>query len=161
MSQPPSTPVKVPSSAASYTPATLDADLRSQINTVLLRDGHINKIQDSLLHALNSHQTDWPTAVQNHALALLRSGEIASYTDLLRRVLEDVRNDSAGQAATASSTANGDSGGVKVNGNGTSSSGSSDKISLAIPDSVIEEALKVTRASLEAVCDVVEDTNSA
>lgn len=41
MSQPPSTPVKVPSAAANYTPATLDPDLRSQINTTLLRDGHV------------------------------------------------------------------------------------------------------------------------
>lgn len=38
-----STPVKVPSSAANYTAATLDPDLRSQINTVLLRDGHVSK----------------------------------------------------------------------------------------------------------------------
>jgi hypothetical protein len=43
MSQQPSTPVKVPSSAANNTPATLDPDLRSQINTVLLRDGHVTK----------------------------------------------------------------------------------------------------------------------
>lgn len=43
MSQRPSTPVKVPSSAADYTPATLDPDLRSQINTILLRDGHVPK----------------------------------------------------------------------------------------------------------------------
>lgn len=52
-----------------------------------------------------------------------------------------------GQMAAA---ANGD--GVKVNG-------SSEKTNLAIPDSVLEEALKVTRASLEAVCEV-EDTHS-
>jgi hypothetical protein len=45
MSQPPSTPVKVPPSAASYTPATQDADLRSQINTLMLRDGHITKYE--------------------------------------------------------------------------------------------------------------------
>lgn len=44
MSQRPSTPVKVPSSAANYTPATLDPDLRSQINTILLKDGHITKL---------------------------------------------------------------------------------------------------------------------
>ncbi|KAM3515746.1 hypothetical protein NHJ13051_009974, partial [Beauveria bassiana] len=43
MSQRASTPVKVPSSAADYTPATLDPDLRSQINTILLRDGHVPK----------------------------------------------------------------------------------------------------------------------
>lgn len=43
MSQKPSTPVKVPPTASSYTPATLDPDLRSQINAVLLRDGHVTK----------------------------------------------------------------------------------------------------------------------
>ena len=43
MSQPPSTPVKVPGSATTYTAATLDPDIRSQINAVLLRDGHISK----------------------------------------------------------------------------------------------------------------------
>ncbi len=43
MNQTPSTPVKVPSAAATYTPATLDPDLRSQVNTVLIRDGHVSK----------------------------------------------------------------------------------------------------------------------
>lgn len=43
MSQTPSTPVKVPSTAANYTPATLDADLRSNINAMLIRDGHVQK----------------------------------------------------------------------------------------------------------------------
>ena len=42
-SQNPSTPVKVPSSAANYTAATLDPDLRSQINTLLIKDGHVTK----------------------------------------------------------------------------------------------------------------------
>lgn len=50
MSNIPSTPVKVPSSAANYTPATLDPDLRSQINTVLLRDGHVAKCVLPLLY---------------------------------------------------------------------------------------------------------------
>jgi hypothetical protein len=42
-SQNPSTPVKVPSSAASYTAATLDPDLRSQINSILIKEGHVTK----------------------------------------------------------------------------------------------------------------------
>jgi hypothetical protein len=42
-SQKPSTPVKVPSSAANYTAATLDPDLRSQINSILLKEGHVSK----------------------------------------------------------------------------------------------------------------------
>jgi hypothetical protein len=39
----PTTPVRVPKAAATYTPTTQDPDLRSQINTVLLRDGHISR----------------------------------------------------------------------------------------------------------------------
>ncbi|GJN80542.1 hypothetical protein PLIIFM63780_004069 [Purpureocillium lilacinum] len=157
MAQQPSTPVKVPSSAANYTPATLDPDLRSQINTVLLRDGHVAKIQEALLHALNAHASNWPTAVQNHALALLRSGEETTYPALLRRVLEDVRADSATSSSSASRTKNGsktpNGDTKKVNG---AADPAGDKPSLALPDSVVQEALRVTRESLEAVCDVDE-----
>ena len=39
----PSTPVKVPPSAASYSNGVVDPDLRSQINTLLLSDGHATK----------------------------------------------------------------------------------------------------------------------
>lgn len=38
-----SNPVKVPPSAANNSAATLDTELRSQINTVLLKEGHIAK----------------------------------------------------------------------------------------------------------------------
>ncbi|OAQ68061.1 hypothetical protein VFPPC_13609 [Pochonia chlamydosporia 170] len=149
MSQQPSTPVKVPSSAANNTPATLDPDLRSQINTVLLRDGHVTKIQEALLHALNSNSTNWPTQIQTHALTLLRSGEITTYPALLRRVLDDVREASSStSSSTNGKTPNGDA--KKVNGSTTPS----DKPNLAVPDAVIEEALRVTRESLEAVCEI-------
>ena len=37
------TPVKLPKAVSTYTTTTQDPDLRSQINTVLLRDGHISK----------------------------------------------------------------------------------------------------------------------
>ncbi|KAI1020339.1 hypothetical protein LB503_006438 [Fusarium chuoi] len=155
----PSTPVKVPSSAANHTQATLDPDLRSQINTVLLRDGHVSKIQDALLHALNSHSTNWPTAIQSHALALLRSGEVTTFPALLSRVLEDVRHDSA--LNPISSSSNGASAKPATNGDATKTNGATDaKHSLAVPESVIDEALRVTRESLEAVCDI-EDEGTA
>ncbi|KAF5580626.1 uncharacterized protein FTJAE_24 [Fusarium tjaetaba] len=155
----PSTPVKVPSSAANHTQATLDPDLRSQINTVLLRDGHVSKIQDALLHALNSHSTNWPTVIQSHALALLRSGEVTTFPALLSRVLEDVRHDSA--LNPISSSSNGTSAKPATNGDATKTNGAADaKPSLAVPESVIEEALRVTRESLEAVCDI-EDEGTA
>ncbi|KAK4068981.1 hypothetical protein HDV62DRAFT_359958 [Trichoderma sp. SZMC 28011] len=156
MSQRPSTPVKVPPSAANYTPATLDPDLRSQINTILLKDGHVTKIQEALLHALNSNSSNWPTAIQNHALTLLRSGEVTTFPALLRRVLDDVRE---GQPSTSSSSANGKSS-ATTNGNGdtkkTNGASSSEKLPLAIPTSVIEEALRITRESLDAVVEIEE-----
>ncbi|SPJ76279.1 uncharacterized protein FTOL_06010 [Fusarium torulosum] len=155
----PSTPVKVPSSAANHTQATLDPDLRSQINTLLLRDGHVAKIQDALLHALNSHSTNWPTAVQTHALNLLRSGEVTTFPALLSRVLEDVRHDSA--LNPTSSSSNGTSAKSGTNGDGPKTNGAVDgKLNLAVPESVVEEALRVTRESLEAVCEI-EDEGTA
>ncbi|CAJ0541833.1 Ff.00g082480.m01.CDS01 [Fusarium sp. VM40] len=155
----PSTPVKVPSSAANHTQATLDPDLRSQINTLLLRDGHVAKIQDALLHALNSHSTNWPTAIQTHALNLLRSGEVTTFPALLSRVLEDVRHDSA--LNPMSSSSNGTSAKSGANGDGPKANGAADgKPNLAVPESVVEEALRVTRESLEAVCEI-EDEGAA
>ncbi|OAA32054.1 hypothetical protein AAL_01386 [Moelleriella libera RCEF 2490] len=173
MSPRPSTPVKVPASAANNTPATLDPDMRSQINTLLLRDGHVSKIQDALLHALNSNSSNWPTLVQSHALSLLRTGEITTFPLLLRRIIDDVREASSSSTTSSSVSANGKASGATTNGdsskrvNGTSSSSSSlssssspEKPNLAVPDAVVEEALRVTRESLEAVCEMDEQGTS-
>ncbi|KAJ4150969.1 hypothetical protein LMH87_011693 [Akanthomyces muscarius] len=148
MSQRPSTPVKVPSSAADYTPATLDPDLRSQINTILLRDGHVPKIQERLLHALNADASDWPTAIQNHALQLLRSGEVITFPALLRRVLDDVQEASARANGTAPPPppTNG-----KTNG---AASDAAAKTSLAVPQAVVEDTIRVTKECLESVCEI-------
>lgn len=161
------TPVKVPASATSYTPATQDPDLRSQINALLIKEGYVNKIQEHLLHSLNAHPSNWPSAVQSHALTLLRSGDVTTFPALVRRVLEDVRHDTTAAAAAASSssssstaTENGTNGG-EVNGSGASTNGaskangaSSTDGSLAIPQAVIDAVLKVTRECLEAVAEV-------
>ncbi|KAI0603370.1 hypothetical protein F4775DRAFT_27822 [Biscogniauxia sp. FL1348] len=182
MSHQPSTPVKVPNSATNYTPATLDPDLRSQINTLLLREGHINKIQEHLLHSLDAHSANWPSAIQSHALALLRSGEVSTFPALIRRVLEDVRHDTDAAAAEAAdgsnnSTKNGAAAAVSekngngsgevngsaaastTNGNNGNSNNKSDMggtadANLAIPTAVVEAVLKVARESLEAVCEI-------
>ncbi|KAF4783128.1 hypothetical protein HER10_EVM0006523 [Colletotrichum scovillei] len=169
MSQTPSTPVKVPPSAANHSAATLDPELRSQINTLLLKDGHVTKIQEQLLHSLHANQANWPTLIQNHALNLLRTGEVSTFPDLLRRVLDDVRQDTLDPSAPSISPST-----AKTNGaasekdkdkdkktNGTASStpapggaDSSAQPNLAIPSAVIDEAIKVTQESLEAVCEI-------
>ncbi|KAI0802584.1 hypothetical protein GGR55DRAFT_683071 [Xylaria sp. FL0064] len=221
MSHPPSTPVKVPASATSYTPATQDADLRSQINTLLLRDGHAAKyvccafflfidfppiphalvivglpvpncpgpwdsnpnqlasclIQERFLHSLDAHSSNWPSTIQSHALALLRSGEVSTFPALIRRVLEDVRRDTA--AAMAANTANATSSSANANESNTTKDGvngaaavngasrtgggvngasaGADGANLAIPSAVVEAVLKVVKESLEAVCEIEPD----
>jgi hypothetical protein len=120
---------------------------------------HYCRIQEALLHSLNSHSTNWPTTIQSHALELLRSGEVTTFPALLRRVLDDITEDTnaAGSSATKNggkATTNGDK---KVNGSGEGKSAGGP---LAVPDAVVQEALKVTRESLEAVCEVDENGTS-
>ena len=111
-----------------------------------------NRIQDSLLHTLNAHPTNWPTAVQAHALALLRSGEISTFPALVRRVMDDIRAASA-SGGSAKPAVNGDVNGKKaaVNGEASAPPGG-----LAIPQTVVDEALRVTRESLESVVEIQE-----
>ena len=155
------------------------------------------RIQDQLLHSLHSHPTNWPTLIQNHALDLLRSGEVTTFPALLRRVMDDVRHDNAAAAGGAKATngtseVNGSSGsaGKKAANGGrasTTDDGDGDDggdasagadgehtgqiqrrgrgqagaaPSLALPPSVVEDALRVTRESLEMVCEI-EDTGAA
>lgn len=187
MSNPPSTPAKVPSSAANYTSATLDPDLRSQINTILLRDGSVEKyvpslnqhqeteltspplesqltfyrIQEALLHSLNSHNANWPTTIQSHALALLRSGEVTTFPALLHRVLEDVRRDALNPSAASSSSSNGTAKHAINGDNARAANGDTAKPSLALPPAVVDEALRVTREALESICEVDDDKNDS
>ncbi|KAK3944614.1 hypothetical protein QBC46DRAFT_373843 [Diplogelasinospora grovesii] len=189
----PTTPAKVPASAANYTPATQDTDLRSKINLLLINNGHVNKIQDHLLHSLHAHPSNWPTLIQNHALTLMRSGECTTFPALLKRVIEDVKSDTNfsstssrhvngvngtngtddgvngkampnGTAASEIFAANGNTNGTITAAspatNGTINAhlpgSGSNGTSLALPQSVIEDALKITRECLDTVAEVVE-----
>ena len=106
---------------------------------------------------------------------MLRSGEVTSFPALLRRVLEDVRQDTAfspsgatnttnGKAAAngtsdengATAVVNGSKKGDATNGAATNGNTNSDRPSLAIPQTVVDEALKVTRDCLETVCELDE-----
>lgn len=102
-----------------------------------------NRIQERLLHALNADSSNWPTVIQNHALQLLRSGEVITFPALLRRVLDDVQE--ASSKASAS-----------TNGNGSKANGTGDagKPSLAVPQAVVDETIRVTKECLENVCEI-------
>ncbi|KIN04911.1 hypothetical protein OIDMADRAFT_157407 [Oidiodendron maius Zn] len=156
MNSEPTTPVRVPKAASTYTPTTQDPDLRSQINTILLRDGHISKIQESLLHALNASPTNWPTLIQDHALALLRSGDYTTFPALMTRVLDDIKADTAAArnqeeakengAAAAGTSASKPAAAVLGKGEGGKS--------LALPKSVVEEGVRITKECLDLVVEV-------
>ncbi|KAK4189560.1 hypothetical protein QBC35DRAFT_137420 [Podospora australis] len=168
--KPPSTPIKVSvsASAANYTPATLDPQLRTDINSTLIQDGKVteyaslslsllfkcsnpraktkkNRIQEALLHSLNSNQANWPTVIQTHALNLLRSGEYTTFPLLLRRVLDDIRQDTATAAAAGHS------------GENKQQTENPDRPSLVVPQEVIDKALKTTREKLEDILLVQHD----
>jgi len=162
-----STTVKLPSAAVNYTQGTQDPDLRSQIYTLLLKEGHVSKIHDHLLHCLHAHTSNWPSILQAHALSLLRSGEVATFPALLHRILDDVRRDSlTSTKCPASSTTGGPeaacgNGAGHANGktatDGKGLGNASDHTpSLSVPKTVVEEALVVTRECLETVCELKE-----
>lgn len=145
-----------------------------------------SRIQEHLLYALNAHQNNWPTQVQNRALALLRSGEATSFPSLLKQILEEVRKETAleprpdnastanGSNTNSNSSTNGNeastvqvngAGGKKANGAGPGPGEASNlhqntTTSLAIPAAVVEEALKVTKAALNSVAEF-EDGDGA
>ncbi len=107
------------------------------------------RIQDRLLHALNADATDWPTAVQEHALHLLRSGEVLTFPALLKRVVDDIQDASSSSSATTN--------GSKTNGvNGSAATSKGKKGSLAVPQGVVDETLRVTRECLENVCEITD-----
>lgn len=160
MSNPP-TPLKVSPTAASYTAATMDSDLRSQINTLLINDELSVKIQETLLHSLHAHTANWPTQIQQHALSLLRTGEITTFPALLDRVLEDVRQSTAAAAAASSSSSS--SAAAATNGkksNGDAAGAAADQ-SLAVPQAVVNEALKVTMDCLVELVEFSEENGTA
>ncbi|KAI9649410.1 hypothetical protein NHQ30_001986 [Ciborinia camelliae] len=162
MASEPTTPVRVSKSAANYTSTTQDPDLRSQINAILLKDGHVSKIQETLLHALHSSPTNWPTQIQTHALTLLRSGNYTTFPVLIAKVLEDIRADTLALTPSSSMSAtngltNGALEGKEKKDKENSSKGRGERgQSLALPKSVVDEGVRITRESLEAVCEVVE-----
>ncbi|KAJ8069161.1 hypothetical protein OCU04_002833 [Sclerotinia nivalis] len=165
MASEPTTPVRVSKSAANYTPTTQDADLRSQINSLLLKDGHVAKIQEILLHSLHSSPTNWPTLIQTHALSLLRSGNYTTFPVLMAKVLEDIRADTLAQSSSTngvngststSTSAEKEKDKDKKEKEGTAKGRGERGQSLALPKNVVEEGVRITRESLEAVCEVVE-----
>lgn len=80
---------------------------------------------------------------------LLRSGEVLTFPALLKRVVDDI------QEASSSSSSSANTNGSKTNGvNGAAAK--THKGSLAVPQGVVDETLRVTRECLENVCEITD-----
>lgn len=103
------------------------------------------RIQETLLHALHASSTNWPTLIQEHALSLLRSGDCTTFPELIRQVMSDIKHDTdARKGADSKQT------------NGTGAINNKQGQSLALPEKVIEEGLRVTRDALDNVVELDE-----
>lgn len=77
---------------------------------------------------------------------------MTTFPALLRRVLDDISADTHPAATKNGKGAAATNGDKKTNGATVAGGGP-----LALPDAVVQEALKVTRESLEAVCEIEEN----
>ncbi|CAN8096841.1 unnamed protein product [Discula destructiva] len=163
----------------------MDMDLRSELNLQMIAKGHDKKIQEHLLYTLNAQPNNWPTQVQNRALALLRSGDVKTFPQLLKQILEEVRRETgvlrpspAGAATNGdhhqtngggSSNGNGNGNKKSANNNGASASSSlpgpgeasnlhaAASPSLALPQAAVDEALRMTKEVLSQVVEFEEE----
>lgn len=120
----------------------------------------VTRIQEELLHSLHAHPSNWPSTIQAHALSLLRSGEATTFPALMQRVLEDVRHDTQAKAAAAEEGKNGDVNGTTTNGNNKKAvnGAAGDANNLAIPTSVVQDLLRVTKEHLDEVVEIDESS---
>jgi hypothetical protein len=110
-----------------------------------------HRIQDSLLHALNASPSNWPTLIQDHALSLLRSGDYTTFPALMARVLDDIKADTA--AARSQEAKENGAGAAGTTGKPVPGKGEVGK-SLALPKSVVEEGVRITKECLDLVVEV-------
>lgn len=116
------------------------------------------RIQERLLHKLHSDPSNWPTALEQRGLELLRNGEATTFPVLIKKILEEVRHDTQAKGSKDSAkngevngaTTNGKS--KAVNGTGTSESG------LALPQDVIDDLVQYTKGLLREVMEA-EDSD--
>ncbi|MCJ1413385.1 hypothetical protein MMC19_007490 [Ptychographa xylographoides] len=146
MATPRTTRISVPAAP------TLDPSLRTKINSALLEKNAIPTIHASLLHECQA--SGWLDRIKARIYDLLRSGECASYGEVMAVVMGEMKGGERDRAFEVKRE-----NGVKENGvNGT---GKANGISneegegMRVPVRVVEEGVKIVRGVLDGVVDVV------
>lgn len=112
-----------------------------------------DRIQERLLHRLHSNPSNWPTAVEQRAVELLRNGDATTFPNLIKKVLEEVRHDTQAKGSKDSAK-NGEVNGTTTNGKSKAVNGAAaGDNSLALPSDVIQDLVKYTKELLKEVME--------
>ncbi|KAK7729012.1 hypothetical protein SLS57_002244 [Botryosphaeria dothidea] len=137
-----------------HTTSALTSSQTAQLTAALFSANSIPRIQAALQHSLQ--ESGWTHALRAHVLNLLRSGECASYDELMARVLEDTR-----QAGSAGGDKDKEQNGHATNGDknsgGAETGAARSADSIRIPDKAVKEGIKAVRKEVEGVCDITFD----
>ncbi|MCJ1433289.1 hypothetical protein MMC27_002648 [Xylographa pallens] len=139
---------------------TLTPPLRSQLNAALLATTAIPTIHSTLLHECQA--SGWLDLIKARVLDLLRSGECATYGEVMAVVLQEMKGNSSGRGDGGGAFAGGgvkrenennNNGAGGVNGvNGVNGGG--EGASLRVPERVVEVGVRVVRGFLDEVVDI-------
>lgn len=114
--------------------APLTPNLKSAINNALLAHNAIPKIQAALLHQCQA--TGFTAALRQRTLDLLRNGECNSYTEVMDKIIAELKISSDDTIVHNGNGKNGTSSGLKV------------------PIEVVREGIDIVRHAIEPFIQV-------
>ena len=117
--------------------APLTPNLKSAINNALLAHNTVPKIQAALLHQCQA--TGFTSALRQRTLELLRSGECNSYTEVMDKIIAELKISTDDTSAV-----------VVTNGNGKNGTNSG----LRVPVEVVKEGIDIVRHAVEPFIQV-------
>lgn len=123
--------------------------LRNALNTALLSSNSIPAIQAALLHECQA--SGFVAAVRARVRELLRSGQCASYGEVMARIMAEIRGEDG-----MLSNGNGNGTGAAAAAAAAAGAGGSPE-RLKVPVRVIEEGVRVVRQALEGVVEIGDD----
>ncbi|KAL9065509.1 MAG: hypothetical protein Q9157_007449 [Trypethelium eluteriae] len=145
-------PSKLPISSSIHYSSS--PSLQSDIASALTASRGVKRIESTLRHSLQS--TGWTDNLRTYCLDLLRSGECSTYDELMTRIVKDSRPGGKGESDGKSADST----------NGTAFNGETDRQiggprsveegGIQIPQTTVKEGLRVVRAELEQVCEIVD-----
>ncbi|KAF2489635.1 hypothetical protein BU16DRAFT_566742 [Lophium mytilinum] len=142
----------LPSTAAT---APLPPLIQNALYSALMTSRSIPTIQATLTHELQA--SGWTTNLRAYIQQLLRSGECATYNEVMARLMEETRVQKSGRENGVNGHANGVVNGVDGNAERPRSV---EEGGILIPERAVREGVRVVRRELEKVVEVAVEGES-